>query len=291
MAGQGHSPAQPRQAEGSESCPGDTAMSVTRTSPGGRTGFWGATLCDGDIRVTLVGAVWKPPAWLELGAGSAMAGARAQDSQPSFACVQSREFSISKQMKFLHGDLCPHPPRRLTNVTVVPCSPWSCGQAGNCILPAQPGTASSEQNKQDPLDLPQGGQGLLAPSPPCPPCCQPLVLPPAPRQGLSCATGSLRMADDGQTDFWGYSAHTVSGGCRMGSIWSGWRGRSVCWRIRSGARGRSHSGDEEHGLEVSECSWDTCGHQPQGADSHCGQGCTHGCSSALPKAPGWVDPS
>lgn len=63
----------------------------------------------GCVMVTLVGAAWKRPAWLGHGEGSAVAGAWAQDPQPSFACVQSREFSICKQLKFLHGDLCPQP--------------------------------------------------------------------------------------------------------------------------------------------------------------------------------------
>lgn len=156
--------------------------------------MWGA-IC---VIVTLVGAVWKPPAWLGLGEGSAVAGVWAQDLQLSFACVQSREFSISKQLKFLHSDLCPHPDSELTAAdkcqygALLPLELWaprglhSAPTAWLCQLSA----------KQAELPRsPPGGQGLPGPShlwasvgpvpfsPLCPPCYQPLVLPQPHRKG------------------------------------------------------------------------------------------------------------
>lgn len=164
--------------------------------------MWGA-IC---VIVTLVGAVWKPPAWLGLGEGSAVAGVWAQDLQLSFACVQSREFSISKQLKFLHSDLCPHSDSELTAAdkcqygALLPLELWaprgllSAPTAWLCQLSAKqaelprspPGRAGTPR-PQPPLGI-SGASALQSPLP--------TLLPapgavPAAQEGLSCVTDSV----------------------------------------------------------------------------------------------------
>lgn len=188
---------------------GTQPRSVTRTSPGvsSRSTGFGGPVC---VLVTLVGTVWKPPAWLGLGEGNTVAGMWAQDPQPSFAYMQSREISICEQLKFLHGDLCPQPGSVPTAADKCRCSAlllpelWDslgCGQPGDWVLPPHPGTSSSVHNKQEPPpNSPREDRDSWPPATSqCPQCPLPTLLPapvadPALQERLSCCRGSAESA-------------------------------------------------------------------------------------------------